>query len=129
MHNRTLMFSSREAESRLLLRWRTSAVPLASICLSLGAVGCAPVTATYPHCPVPVLLSKVNRVAQSTPAATKPTGLYDVITASAENYASGSSDTRSSSSESRSTGPMTLTVEALALIPNRNDVEASEIQL
>jgi hypothetical protein len=100
-------------------------------------LGCQPAIVTYPHCPVPVLISKVNRVGVRTPSPVRITGLEDILHASSGYVAQASSSTtttgnvRTTTTQSSyvSAGPMTLTLEALQLVPNKNDVEATDIML
>jgi hypothetical protein len=105
--------------------------------LPLALAGCAPVVATYPHCPVPVLISKVNRARVKTPVPTRKAGTEDVLRASSgirivvasSSSRSGGVTTTTTTSSRSSSGPMNLTLEALALSPNKADVDAAEIAL
>jgi hypothetical protein len=107
-----------------------------------AASGCQPAVATYPHCPVPVLLSRINRVGVHEAATTRETGDQDVLKARSGNvsgasgYAVYTRDTAGnetlethSSSGSSTAGPTTLTLEALGLVPNKADVDVSDIVL
>ncbi|HSQ64657.1 MAG TPA: hypothetical protein VLM85_15645 [Polyangiaceae bacterium] len=93
-------------------------------------LGCAqPATITYAHCPVPVMLSPVDRVGATAPVAGRETGKADVLHASTGFSESTQSNGQFSTTFTEITGPMALTVEVLKLVPNRNDVEASDILL
>lgn len=93
-------------------------------------LGCAqPAIVTYAHCPVPVLLSPVDRVGAKAPVAGRETGKADVLHASTGFSQSTQSNGQWSYTYTEISGPMALTVEVLKLVPNRNDVEASDILL
>jgi hypothetical protein len=109
----------------------------AAALLSLLGTGCEAAVATYPHCPVPVLISEVNRVGVKTPAPTIKTGVYDVLKASSGILAEGTSSTSSSGGVTTTTttgyresaGPPTLTLEALTLSPSKADADVSDLAL
>ncbi len=91
------------------------------------ALGCTPsVTTTYSHCPVPVMLSSVDRVGGQR-SATRDTGTRDVLSESSS-FAESSSQSGNGGWTEMS-GPMMLTQEVLELTPNQADVAASNIVL
>jgi hypothetical protein len=91
----------------------------------MPALACTPsVTTTYSHCPVPVMLSPVDRVGGQR-SATRDTGARDVLSESSS-FAESNSQ---SGSWTEMKGPMTLTQEVLELTPNQADVDASNIVL
>ncbi|HVY48514.1 MAG TPA: hypothetical protein VHB21_21645 [Minicystis sp.] len=103
------------------------APPLAALALSALALGCAGnvATGTYDRCPVPVLLSRVDRVRAATPSPVKPTGSEDRLRAQA-----GISRTSSSNGyDSTAVGSRALTVEVLKMIPTAEDAADSDIRL
>jgi hypothetical protein len=102
--------------------------------VALGCLaGCNPVVAGYPKTPVPVLLSRVNRVGAKDPAPTTEAGTEQVVRATAEIYVATSS-TRAGNvtitrTVSRYSGPEDLTIEALQMVPNGADASKADIQL
>jgi len=98
-----------------------------------ATLGCSPsVSVTYSHCPVPIMLSPIDRVGgQRSPS--QETGSLDVLEESSSFTQITSQSTAGNvtyvHTSTTITGPMTLTLEALRLVSNRADVEASSIQL
>ena len=98
-----------------------------------GVVACSPsVSVTYSHCPVPVMLSAVDRVGGQR-SALRETGSRDVLEESAS-FTQVTSSSRAGNvtytqTSTTISGPMGLTLEALRLVPNRADVDVSNIQL
>ena len=82
--------------------------------------GCAPVVATYPMCPVPVLLSRVDRVRRSTPSEVAAGTPRQTLAAEAATY-EGKHSTRTSE-------PEVLTVEVLEG-PEPLRTQAAEVRL
>jgi hypothetical protein len=103
----------------------------------LGVTGCSPVVATYPKCPVPVLISRVNRVHATGHVKTYSAGTEQVLAGSSEQFAQASSSTTRSgnvqttttTSEHRLSGPPQLTNEVLQLVPNYVDATDADIEL
>jgi hypothetical protein len=71
-----------------------------------GCAATGPAVGTFPGCPVPVLLSRVNRVGRKEPAPSHDAGLY-----------------------AHRTAPNRLTWFVHDLVPANADVRASDIQL
>jgi hypothetical protein len=100
-----------------------------------AASGCDPVVASYPKTPVPVLLSRVNRVRVKDPAPTHEAGTQQVLKAKAEIYEAHSSSTGMNGAvtfrydEYRYSGPTELATEAIKLVPNGSDASKADIQL
>jgi hypothetical protein len=94
-----------------------------------AVVGCSPsVTVTYSHCPVPVMLSTVDRVGgqASTP---RETGRRDVLRAESSFAQTQQQSGNFTYVSTTISGPMSLTLDALKLVPNQADVDASNIQV
>ncbi len=110
---------------------------LGTLLFALCLAGCNPVVAAYPKTPVPVLISRVNRVHAKEPAATKEAGTEQVLRATAEIYVAthstttyaGAVATTTTWTESRYSGPTDLAVEALDLVPNGADASKADLQL
>jgi hypothetical protein len=107
-------------------------------CAVLGSLaGCQPVVASYPKTPVPVLLSRVNRVHVKAPVETSNAGTEQVLTAKSEIYVATSSTSMQSgpvvitttTTTSRYSGPSDLTTDALELVPNGADANKADIQV
>lgn len=103
----------------------------------MASLGCEAAVATYPHCPVPVLISDVNRVGVKTPVPVRKTGRYDVLNASSGVLAEGTSSTTTSGNTQTTTttghresaGPPALTFEVLGMLPNQAEMDVSDIAL
>ncbi len=97
------------------------------VVLLAPALGCSPsVTVTYSHCPVPVMLSPVDRVGGQR-SAPRETGRRDVLTASASFSQSQQQSGNFVFVSTSISGPMALTLDALRLVANQVDVDASDI--
>jgi hypothetical protein len=130
-------------------------VPLAMPALG-GCAATGPAIGTFPGCPVPVLISKVNRVGRKEPAPSQPAGLFAHFAARAtweKNAHSWQTDRYAYTLETidsannvvdvhdyyrvvthvitaeRSTEPNRLTWFVHDLVPTSADVKASDIQL
>jgi len=131
--------------------WSRLIATRTAVC-ALVSTGCSvpPSVATFPRCPVPVLLSRVNRIGHATPVPTRPTGssdhfhLYALSMESSESYRE---DVYLGTAESTATGeqldvyasflhesaassqndPKELTKAVARIVPNRTDARASDI--
>src|ERR1700733_6914947 len=52
-------------------------ITVCALVVTTNSCSVPPSVATFPRCPVPVLLSRVNRIGQSKPVPTRPTGSSD----------------------------------------------------
>jgi hypothetical protein len=110
---------------------------LGSLVVLATLAGCnmEPVVASYPKTPVPVLLSRVNRVAVKDPVPTREAGTQQVLRAKAQIYEAHSSSTGMHGAvtfrydEYRYSGPTELATEAIELVPNGADASKADIQL
>ena len=136
------------------LRWamgsRSRLITVCALVVTTGSCSVPPSVATFPRCPVPVLLSRVNRIGHSTPVPTRPTGttdhfhLYALSMESSESYTENlyvgtaeSTETgeqydiyatfQHSSSASSQNNPTDLTKAVARIVPNRTDAMASDI--
>jgi hypothetical protein len=110
---------------------------LGSVLVFAGVAGCSPVVASYPKTPVPVLLSRVNRIGVKQPVPTREAGTQQFLRAKAEIYELHTSSTMQAGAvtittyhnEYRFSGPTQLATEAIELVPNGADAAKADIQL
>lgn len=114
------------------------AVHLAVLSASLGlmacaATGCGMAVATYPNCPLPVLISRVNRVGVKQPMPGRSTGTEDILRATSGVHVSAASETVANTTytqaQSQSSGPFAFTGEALSLSPNKADADVTDLAI
>jgi hypothetical protein len=99
------------------------------IAVAAFSCACSPsVVVTYSHCPVPVMLSTVDRVGGQR-SQTRETGTRDVLSSSASFTQTTQQNGQFQYVYTETNGPMALTREVLHLTPNRTDVEASNVEL
>ena len=88
--------------------------------------GCAGTTVTYPYCPVPVMLSRTDRIgAQGSPAAI----VVRPLTASTDAFRVAAGGRNSSFSARDDVSPGMLTAEVLGSLPTGHLVETDEVRV